>query len=55
MHMHFDYDGVHDALDLPLLQLELVLLGQLVLVQPGEAHVNSFLDRVLVSFLEDIL
>ena len=49
------HDGVHDALELLLLGLELVLLSELVLVQPVQGLLDCALDLFLVSALELVL
>mmetsp|Transcript_49221 Transcript_49221/g.88481 ORF Transcript_49221/g.88481 Transcript_49221/m.88481 type:complete len:258 (+) Transcript_49221:138-911(+) len=49
------HDGVHDALQLLLLGLELVLLGQLVLVQPVQCLLHCRLNLLLVSALKLVL
>mmetsp|Transcript_67140 Transcript_67140/g.190417 ORF Transcript_67140/g.190417 Transcript_67140/m.190417 type:complete len:272 (-) Transcript_67140:232-1047(-) len=49
------HDGVHDSLQLLLLGLELVLLGQLVLVEPVEGVLHGLLDLLLVPTLELLL
>merc|ERR1719265_1352194 len=50
--VHFHHDGIHDALDLLLLGLELILLGKLVLVQPVQSLLHGSLDLLLVTSLE---
>mmetsp|Transcript_15414 Transcript_15414/g.36333 ORF Transcript_15414/g.36333 Transcript_15414/m.36333 type:complete len:248 (+) Transcript_15414:135-878(+) len=49
------HDGVHDALELLLLGLELVLLSELVLVQPVQGLLHGALDLLLVAALELVL
>merc|ERR1719191_1437618 len=49
------HDRVHDALELLLLCLELVLLGKLVLVKPVQALLDRLLDLLLVAVFELIL
>merc|ERR1719221_1696118 len=49
------HDGVHNALELFLLSFELVLLRQLVLVEPVQAILHGLLDLLLVAILELIL
>merc|ERR1712072_1604550 len=46
--VNLHHDGVHDALQLFLLSLKLVLLCKLVLVKPIEGLLHSFLNLVLV-------
>merc|ERR1719221_1878671 len=50
--VHLHHDRVHHALKLLLLGLELVLLRQLVLVEPIQRVLHGFLDLLLVSVLE---
>merc|ERR1712078_838512 len=42
------HDRIHDTLQFLLLCFELILLSQLVLVQPIQSLLNSFFDLVLV-------
>merc|ERR1712146_809448 len=49
------HDRIHDALELLLLSLELVLFCHLVLVEPIQRVLDSFLDFLLVSSLELVL
>merc|ERR1712187_1070607 len=53
--VHLHHDRVHDALELLLLGFELVLLGQLVLVEPVQCLLHGLFDLLLVSTLEFIL
>merc|ERR1712216_1094580 len=53
--IHFHHDWVHDTLNLLLLRLELILLGQLVLVQPIQSLLNGLLNLVFVITLEFVL
>merc|ERR1712232_949023 len=48
---HFHHDGVDNALKLLLLGLELILLGQLVLVQPVKSFRHSCLNLLLELLL----
>merc|ERR1712137_520390 len=50
--VYLHHDGVHDALELLLLPFELVLLGQLVLVQPVQSILHGLLDFLFVAILE---
>merc|ERR1719408_1004867 len=50
--VHLHHDRVHDALDLLLLRLELVLLSELVLVEPVQSLLNGALDLLLIAVLE---
>merc|ERR1719396_336801 len=49
------HDRVHDSFQLLLLPLELVLLGQLILVQPIEGLLDCSFDLLLVPCLELLL
>merc|ERR1711953_998789 len=49
--VHFHHDGVDDAFKLLLFGLELILLGQLVFVQPVKGFCHSCFDLLLVSAL----
>merc|ERR550525_1510458 len=49
------HDWVHDTLKLLLLSLELILLSQLVLVQPVQSLLHCRLDLLLVATLELVL
>merc|ERR1712127_945102 len=51
----FHHDRIHDSLQLLLLGLELVLLGELVLVQPIQSLLHGLLNLVLVIALELLL
>merc|ERR1719263_1038412 len=53
--VNLHHDGVHHALQLLLLGLELILLGQLVLVEPIQSLLDCLLDVVLVITLELVL
>merc|ERR1719198_465850 len=46
--VHFGHDGVAEALELLQLVLELVHLGELVGVQPGDGALNRLLNLLLV-------
>eukprot|EP00438_Fugacium_kawagutii_P026006 Skav207367 [mRNA] locus=scaffold3618:26202:26651:+ [translate_table: standard] len=49
------HDGVHNALELLLLGLKLILLGKLILVQPVQRLLHSRLDLLLVARLKLVL
>mmetsp|Transcript_6921 Transcript_6921/g.9599 ORF Transcript_6921/g.9599 Transcript_6921/m.9599 type:complete len:184 (+) Transcript_6921:89-640(+) len=53
--VHLHHDGVHDSLQLLLLGLKLVLLSQLVLVEPIQCLLNGLFNLVLVTSLELVL
>ena len=53
--VHLHHDGVHDALKLLLLGLELILLRELILVQPVQCLLHCGFDLLLVSRLELVL
>merc|ERR1719443_2762828 len=53
--VHLHHDRIHDALDLLLLRLELVLLSELVLVEPVQSLLHGLLDLFLVAVLELVL
>merc|ERR1719486_1694565 len=53
--VHLHHDRVHDALDLLLLRLELVLLSELVLVEPVQSLLHGLLNLFLVAVLELVL
>merc|ERR1712048_933340 len=53
--VHLHHDGVHNSFQLLLLGLELVLLGELILVEPIEGVLDGLLNLVLVITLELVL
>merc|ERR1711948_49207 len=50
--VNFHHDWVYDSLQLLLLALELILLCQLVLVQPVQSLLHCTLNLLLVTTLE---
>merc|ERR1712061_605307 len=46
--VYFHHDWIHDTLKLLLFCLELILLGQLILIEPIKGFLNSFLNLVFV-------
>merc|ERR1719410_236613 len=53
--VHLHHDRIDDTLELLLLGLKFVLLGQLVLVQPVQCLLNGFFNFLLVPALEFVL
>merc|ERR1719387_1131608 len=53
--VNFHHDGVHDAFQLFLLGLKLILLCKLVLVKPIKCLLHGLLDLVLVITLKFVL
>merc|ERR1719454_427159 len=53
--VHLHHYWVHDALDLLLLRLELILLSELVLVEPVQSLLHRLLDLFFVAVFKFVL